>query len=81
MNLVEHAEILALLQELETLTDELTSNEREMFAHLAKTYETPTQGAFEDKICLEVMIRNVGIRRGMGVKPQEASRVIDLPRK
>jgi len=81
MNLVEHTEILALLQELEGIADQLTPNEREMHAHLASKYETPTQGAFDDKICLEVMIRNVGIRRGMGLKPQHATRVVDLPRK
>ncbi|MGI9406397.1 MAG: hypothetical protein ACR2O4_08500 [Hyphomicrobiaceae bacterium] len=81
MNLVEHAEILALLEQIEPIAGELTSNEREMYAHLAQKYETPTQGAFDDKVCLEVLIRNVGIRKGFDMKPAEANRVIDLPRK
>ncbi len=81
MNLVEHAEIRDLLDELKPIAEELTPNEREMYTHLAGKYETPTQGAFDDKICLEVMLRNVGIRRGMGIKPADASREIDLPRK
>lgn len=81
MNLVEYAEIRELLDELDTIADELTPNEREMYAHLTAKYDTPGQGAFDDKTCLQVMLRNVGIRRGLGMKPAEATRKIDLPRK
>ncbi len=80
MNLVEHAEIRDLIDQLATVADELTPNEREMYAHLDQKYQTPVQGAFDDKVCLDVMLRNVGIRRGMGLKPSEATRKIDLPR-
>ncbi len=81
MNLVEHAEILDLLGQLDAIADALTSNEREMFAHLKAKYEMPGKSDFDDKICLEVMVRNVGIRKGLDMKPAEATRVIDLPRK
>lgn len=81
MNLVEHAEIKNLLEQLTEVENELTANEREMFANLNEKYQIPTQAAFDDKTCLEVMLRNIGIRRGMGLKPTEATKVVDLPRK
>ena len=80
MNLVEHTEIRALIDQLTDMADDLTANEREMFTHLKTKYATPTEGAFDDKICLEVMIRNVGIRTELNMKPSEATRVIELPR-
>ena len=81
MNLVEFTEIRELLDQLNVVAGELTPNEREMYAHLAEKYVTPTQGAFDDKTCLEVMLRNIDIRQNMGLKPADATKVVELPRK
>lgn len=82
VNLAEYAEILDLVEQVGAVADDLTPNEREMFGHLKAKYEAPGQGSFDDKICLEVLLRNVGIRKGYDMKPAEAAaRVIDLPRK
>jgi len=43
---------------------DLTSNEQEMLSHLRWKYVVPDHGDFDDKIYLEVMLRNVAIRRG-----------------
>ncbi len=81
IQLANRAEVLALLDEVKALEDELTPNEREMVAHLREKYETPGDDSFDDKICLEVIIRNVGIRRGHGMTASEAAvRTVDLPR-
>ncbi len=82
VNLTEHAEILELIEQVNAVADELTPNEREMFGHLKAKYDVPGQGTFDDKVCLEVLLRNVGIRKGYDMTPAEAStRVIDLPRR
>ena len=43
---------------------DLTPNELEMLSHLRSKYAVPDHGDFDDKICLEVILRNVAIRRG-----------------
>jgi hypothetical protein len=81
VNLVRYAEIKALLGEVAGVADRLSPAERELFHTLAARYAEPAAGAFEDKTCLEVMLRNVEIRTGYGLKGSEATRKIDLPRK
>ncbi len=81
VNLAQYAQIKTLLDEVAGLADELSPNERELFHTLAARYEEPVTGTFDDKICLEVMLRNVEIRKGYGLKGSEAIRHIDLPRK
>ena len=49
-----------------------------MYSHLKEKYLSPNQGDFDDKICLEVMLRNVTIRAGYGMDKTEATRVIDF---
>ena len=81
-DLVRHVEMLRLLEETEASRDDLMPNEKEMLAHLREKYATPGPGHFDDKICLEVILRNVAIRRAHGLTPAEAAtRVIDLPHK
>ena len=81
VNLAHYTEIKTLLDEVTALADELSSNERELFHTLAARYEEPVTGSFEDKTCLEVMLRNVALRKGYGLKAQDATRQVDLPRK
>jgi len=81
VNLAHYAEIKTLLDKVAGLADELSPNERELFHTLAVRYEELVTGTFDDKTCLEVMLRNVEIRKGYGLKASEATRRIDLPRK
>ena len=81
VNLAHYAEIKTLLDQVAALADELSANERELFHTLAARYDEPVTGSFEDKTCLEVMLRNVGLRKGYGLKAQEATRRVELPRK
>ena len=81
VNLAYHAEVLKLLAEVEAMAADLTPNEREMLSHLRSKYAVPDPGDFDDKICLEVMLRNVAIRRGYAMDPKrDAARVIEVTR-
>ena len=81
VDLVNHTEVVKLLAEIEALAADLTPNEREMLAHLRSKYAVPDHGDFDDKICLEVMLRNVAIRKGYSMDPKsDASRVIEVTR-
>ncbi len=81
VNLAYHAEVLKLLAEVEAKAADLTPNEQEMLSHLKSKYSTPDHGDFDDKICLEVMLRNVAIRRGYTMDPKsDAARVIEVTR-
>lgn len=81
VNLAQYAEIKALLDKVAGHADQLSPNERELFHALAARYEELATGTFDDKTCLEVMLRNIEIRKGYGLKATEATRHIDLPRK
>ena len=81
VNLANHTAVLKLLAEAEAVTAELTPNEREMLSHLRSKYAAPDHGDFDDKICLEVMLRNVAIRKGYVTDPKsDAGRVIEVTR-
>lgn len=81
VNLAHYAEIKSLLDEVTAVADRLSPNERELFHTLAARYEEPVTGTFDDKTCLEVMLRNVALRKGYGLKASEATRRVDLERK
>ncbi len=81
VNLAHFAEIKSLLDEVAVLADQLSPNERELFHTLAARYEEPVTGTFDDKTCLEVMLRNVELRKGYGLKASDATRRVDLERK
>ncbi len=82
VDLVNHAEVQRLLAEAEALAADLTPNEQEMLSHLKSKYAVPDHGDFDDKICLEVMLRNVAIRKGYTMDPKsDAARVIEVTRK
>ena len=81
VNLAYHAEVLKLLAEVEAMAADLTPNEQEMLSHLRSKYAVPDHGDFDDKICLEVMLRNVAIRRAYTMDPKnDAARVIEVAR-
>ncbi len=81
-NLANRAEVLKLLADVAEIEHALTPAEADMFEQIKTKYEELANGSFDDKICLEVMIRNVAIREGYGMSVTEASgRKIDLPRK
>ena len=63
-NLARHAAVTELLERLERLEDRLLPNEREMVAHLRSKYAEPGVTDFDDAHCLEVILRNVEIRKG-----------------
>ncbi len=81
VNLANHAEVLKLLAEVEASAADLTPNELEMLSHLRSKYAEPDHGDFDDKICLEVMLRNVAIRTSYKMDPKfDAARVIEFAR-
>ena len=78
VDLVQRAEILQLIEEVESVSNRLIAGEREMLAHLKEKYAEPAPGNFDDKICLEVILRNVGIREGYRFDPKrDGGRVVD----
>ncbi len=80
--LTDFAEVKRLLDEVAAVEDRLTPNELELFRTLKARYEDPGAGSFEDKTCLEVILRNIKVRTGFGLKPEEtAGRVIELGKK
>ncbi|MDJ0610392.1 MAG: hypothetical protein QNJ67_15555 [Kiloniellales bacterium] len=80
--LTDFAEVKRLLDEVAAVEDRLTPNELELFRTLKARYEDPGAGSFEDKTCLEVILRNIKVRQGFGMKPEEtAGRVVELGRK
>ena len=82
VKLVDYAEILDLIERVEAVADKLAANERELFAHLKEKYAEPVTGSFDDKTCLEVILRNIEIREGYLLDPADvAARRIDLERK
>ena len=78
MELADRAQVLQLLKAFGNLKDKLTANELEMFSQIKMKYKTSTEGSFDDKVCLEVMLRNIKIREGYGMDKNEATRVINL---
>ncbi len=79
VNLANHTQVLKLLAEAEVLAADLTPNEQEMLSHLKSKYAVPDNGDFDDKICLEVMLRNIEVRRHYGLKSGDgADRPIEV---
>jgi hypothetical protein len=62
MDIVNRAQVLKLIAECEEVKDKFTSNEMEVYALIRTKYAASDEGTFDDKICLEVMLRNTHIR-------------------
>lgn len=78
IDLANRAQVLKLLADIKEQTDQLTSNEFEMYSLIKKKYASSDEGTFDDKLCLEVMLRNIVIRKGFGMHKDSATRVIDV---
>jgi len=82
VDLANRAQVLELLEACEQQKDQLTANEFEMFSQLKSKYNSADEDSldesFDDKICLEVMLRNIGIRKSFKMDKNEAIRVIDV---
>ena len=82
LNLTRHIEVTRLIAEAETVADALTPNELELLRHLKAKYREPGPGANDDRVCLEVMLRNVKIRESYAMDPKrDAGRVIEVTRR
>lgn len=78
VDLVERTEILRLIDEVEEASERLIAGEKEMLAHLKEKYAEPAPGHFDDKICLEVILRNVSIRAGYRFDlERDSGRIVD----
>jgi len=78
VELADRALVLKLLAEFDDIKDKLTANELEMYSHIKEKYATSTEGSFDDKACLEVILRNIAIRADYGMDKNEATRIIDF---
>ncbi len=78
VDLANRAQVLELLEACEKQKDQLTANEFEMFSQLKWKYREADEGSFDDKICLEVMLRNIDIRKSFNMDKNEATRIIDV---
>ena len=73
------AEVKRLLEEMAVVEPRLTPNELELYRSLAAKYAEPGDTAADDRVCLEVMLRNIKIREGYRLEPGDtAGRVIDM---
>ena len=82
LNLTRHIKVTRLIAEAETVADALTPNELELLRHLKAKYREPGPGADDDQVCLEVMLRNVEIRKGYAMDPKrDSGRVIEVTRR
>ena len=80
-DMARFVEVKRLLEQVEQVESKLTSNEREMFRSLLSKYDEPGGTAFDDQICLEVILRNVEVRKGFNFDPaRDPGRNIELPR-
>ena len=81
-NLTDYADVKRLLGELEPLEDQLMPNELEMLHSLRDKYTEPITIDPFDTAALNVMLRNIEIRKGFKFDVKtDSGRVIDLPRK
>ena len=80
--MAQYVAVQRLLDDVAAVEARLSPNERELYRSLKAKYAEPIPIAFDDKICLEVLLRNVEVRRGFGLETGEsATRSIDMPRK
>ena len=80
-NMAAYSALKNLIDEVGALDEQLMPNELETYRSLAMKYAEPLSPDATDVICLEVILRNVQIRRGYNFDPAtDGGRVIDLPR-
>jgi hypothetical protein len=80
-NMVAYSALKSLIDEVAAVDDRLMPNEIETYRSLAMKYAEPVSPEATDVTCLEVILRNVRIRRGYDFDPAtDGGRIIDLPR-
>ncbi len=80
-DMTAYAAFKARLDEIGAVEDGLMPNERETYRSLALKYAEPATPEATDAACLDVILRNVEIRKGYDFDAAtDGSRVIDLPR-
>ena len=80
-NMTGYVELKRLLTEVEAIEEKLTPNELDMLRSLKAKYNEPLNPDPFDVTSLNVMVRNVEIRRGYRFDPRkDGGRVINLPR-
>ncbi|MDD9879051.1 MAG: hypothetical protein OXR84_16595 [Magnetovibrio sp.] len=80
-DMTAYAEAKRLIAELLDIEDQLMANELEMLHSLRDKYAEPITLDPFDVTALNVMMRNIEIRRGYDFDPKrDGGRVIDLPR-
>jgi len=70
-DMARHLRVTALLDEVRAVEERLISNEREMVAHLREKYADPGHSDGDDAAVLEIILRNVEIRRGFDIDPKK----------
>ena len=81
-NMTRYAELKRLLTEVEGIEEKLMPNELEMLRSLQAKYVEPLNPDPYDVTSLNVMLRNVEIRKGYLFDPRrDGGRVINLPRR
>ncbi|MBT4888835.1 MAG: hypothetical protein HON65_04720 [Rhodospirillales bacterium] len=61
------SEIKGLIEKVAIMKDNLADNERELFDQLQQKYAEPCEIGFDDKVLLEVMLRNITVRKDLGM--------------
>ena len=81
VDMTGYVELKRLLTEVEAIEEKLTPNELDMLRSLKAKYIEPLDPDPFDVTSLNVMLRNVEIRRGYRFDPRkDGGRVINLPR-
>lgn len=78
-NITAYVSFKQLIDQVGALDDQLMPNELETYRSLAVKYTEPLSPDPIDTACLEVILRNIDIRRGYDFDPAiDGGRVIDL---
>jgi hypothetical protein len=80
VNLTAYNELKRLVAELEAVEDKLTSNELEMLHSLRGKYSEPVDADPFDITALQVMLRNIEIRKGYNMDVhKDPIKVVNMP--
>lgn len=81
-DMARHVYVTTLFEKIDAVEDRLTANELEMVRHLKEKYADPGNSDFDDATVLEVILRNVEIRKGFDIDARNHTpRAIEMERK
>jgi hypothetical protein len=82
VDLARHVHVTTLFEDIKAVEGDLTANELEMVRHLHEKYADPGHSDFDDAHVLEVILRNVGIRKGFDIDARNHTpRAVEMERK